>query len=254
MVRNNDFLLINDIIYKIYTIESFNQMRTTLLEFLSVLIPNRESSIFMADHSDSKHLICNPVIYPASTEFSAEKNYLQYEDLDYTRWIMMSGKCRVFRESDLISDEERSQTDFFKNLMEPNDTYYSLQLVLVYQDVFLGVITLYRSQKAGDFTDDEVFLLDSLKEHLNYRFYQYFTRSNQLEETNTKQQTPLIDQYHLTNRELEILTLNLEGLSYEEISRKLHISPHTLKKHMQNLYRKLDVTSKWELLQFKERI
>lgn len=252
-MRNNDFLLINDIIYRIYTIEDFNQMREIFLSFLAVLMPNQESSIFLSDHTDSGHLICDPVIFPAG-ESSAEKDYLQFENLDYTRWVMMSRKCMIFRESDLMSDEERSKTDFFKNLMAPNNLYYSLQLVLVYQEVFLGVITLYRSKEAGDFTDEEVFILDSFKEHLNYRFYQYYMDSNPIDTSLSQGQDLFIQHYHLTNREIEILMLTLDGTSNDAISDNLNISPHTLKKHMQNIYRKLNVTTKWELLQFKEKL
>lgn len=251
-MRNNDFLLINDIIHRIYTISDFNQMRETFLSFLAVLIPNQEASIFLSDHTNSGHLICDPVIFP-SGESSAEKDYLKFENQDYTRWVMMSHKCMIFRESDLISDDERSKTDFFKNLMAPNNLFYSLQLVLVYQEVFLGVVTLYRSKEAGDFTDEEVFILDSFKEHLNYRFYQYNLNKPTPHSTAFKGVDLIIEKYHLTKREKEILILTLEGSGNDSISDKLSISPHTLKKHMQNLYRKLNVTTKWELLQFKDK-
>ncbi|MFA9466587.1 MAG: LuxR C-terminal-related transcriptional regulator [Velocimicrobium sp.] len=251
-MRNNDFLLINDIIHRIYTLSDFDQMRETFLSFVAVLIPNQESSIFLSDHTNSGHLICDPVIFPGG-DSSAEKDYLQFENLDYTRWVMMSHKCMIFRESDLISDEERSKTDFFKNLMAPNNIYYSLQLVLVYQEVSLGVVTLYRSKETGDFTDEEVFILDSFKEHLNYRFYQYYLNHSPSNVLPSQLDDLFIEKYHLTKREKEILVLTLDGVSNNAISDKLSISPHTLKKHMQNLYRKLNVTTKWELLQFKDK-
>jgi DNA-binding CsgD family transcriptional regulator len=250
-MQNNEFLLINDIIYKIHTLEDFDQMRETFLSFLSVLIPNQESSIFLADQTGSGHLICDPIIYPPD-KIGAEKNYLKYENLDYTRWVMMSHRCMIFRESDLMSDEERSKTDFFKNLMEPYDLFYSLQLVLVYHEVFLGVVTLYRSKGAGDFTDEEVFILDSLKEHLNYRFYQYYMTTASTPPTSSPNPTSLLETYNLTKRELEILLLILNGEGNDTISETLCISPHTLKKHLQNIYRKLNVTTKWELLQFRQ--
>lgn len=249
-MQKNDFLLINEIIYHIYTMEDFNAMRHHLLSLLSVLIPNKESSIFLSDHSSSSHLICDPVIFPC-VESSAEQNYLQYETLDYTRWVMMSHKSMIYRESDLIPDEERFKTDFFKNLMEPNNLYFSLQLSLVLHDVSLGVITLYRTKEMGDFTDEEVFILDSLKEHLNYRFYQnYLVYENALSVA-SKRNDVTLEQFHLTKREQEIISHILNGLSNEVISEKLSISPHTLKKHTQNIYRKLHITNKWELFQYR---
>lgn len=249
-MQKNEFLLINEIIYKIYTIENFNEMRNEFLSFLSVLIPNKESSIFMADHSDSSHLICDPIIYPLN-ESSAEQNYLKYENLDYTRWVMMSRKCMIYRESDLIPDEERFQTDFFKNLMAPNNLYYSLQLSLVSHETSLGVITLYRTKEMGDFTDEEVFVLDSLKEHLNYRFYQQLLTSSLKQPLQKEINQTLLTQSNLTKREYEIVELILTGMDNTNISNQLNISTHTLKKHFQNIYRKLNITNRWELFQFK---
>ena len=44
----------------------------------------------------------------------------------------------------------------------------------------------------------------------------------------------------LTKRETELLPLLAEGLSDKEIAAKLHISPETVKTHLQHIYRKLD--------------
>jgi DNA-binding NarL/FixJ family response regulator len=49
---------------------------------------------------------------------------------------------------------------------------------------------------------------------------------------------------NLTDRELEILELIVKGLNYQEIADKLIISPNTVRKHIQNIYQKLHVTTK----------
>ena len=38
--------------------------------------------------------------------------------------------------------------------------------------------------------------------------------------------------------------------SNDEIASKMEISENTIQKHLQNLFRKLNVSSKWELLKF----
>jgi LuxR family maltose regulon positive regulatory protein len=45
----------------------------------------------------------------------------------------------------------------------------------------------------------------------------------------------------LTNRELEISNLLVQRLSNKEIAAKLVISPETVKKHLNNIYGKLNV-------------
>lgn len=48
----------------------------------------------------------------------------------------------------------------------------------------------------------------------------------------------------LSNRENEILHGIVDGLNYKEIAEKLFISPHTVRKHIANIYDKLHVTNK----------
>lgn len=50
--------------------------------------------------------------------------------------------------------------------------------------------------------------------------------------------------YHLSSREMDILELVVEGLTYHEIGEKLFISPHTVRKHISNIYEKLHVSNK----------
>lgn len=50
--------------------------------------------------------------------------------------------------------------------------------------------------------------------------------------------------YHLTDRETEVLKLTIDGYNYKDIGEKLFISGHTVRKHIVNIYRKLQVTSK----------
>ena len=57
----------------------------------------------------------------------------------------------------------------------------------------------------------------------------------------------------LTPRETEILQLMAEGMSNEEISRKLVMSPNTLRTHVQNIITKLGVHSRLEALVFAIR-
>jgi DNA-binding CsgD family transcriptional regulator len=55
--------------------------------------------------------------------------------------------------------------------------------------------------------------------------------------------------YKLTNREIEIVLLVREGLTYREISNKLFIAVKTVENHMQNIYEKTSVKNKIALLQ-----
>lgn len=60
--------------------------------------------------------------------------------------------------------------------------------------------------------------------------------------------------YGLTKREREILQLLANGLSYEQIAINLFISKGTVRKHIENLYRKLDVNNKVDAINKMDEI
>ena len=57
-----------------------------------------------------------------------------------------------------------------------------------------------------------------------------------------------MDDFHLTDRELEVLVLLAEGLTNRQSALKLSISQSTLKFHMNNIYKKLGVQTRSEAL------
>jgi DNA-binding NarL/FixJ family response regulator len=50
--------------------------------------------------------------------------------------------------------------------------------------------------------------------------------------------------YALSDREMEVLKLTIDGYSYKQIAAKIFLSSNTVKKHLANIYHKLHVTSK----------
>lgn len=52
------------------------------------------------------------------------------------------------------------------------------------------------------------------------------------------------DSHFLSSREMDILQGIVSGLNYHEIAEKLFISPHTVRKHIANIYEKLHVSNK----------
>lgn len=53
----------------------------------------------------------------------------------------------------------------------------------------------------------------------------------------------------LSKRETDVLEQLSKGLNYQEISQNLYISPATVRKHIENIYRKLQVRNKMEAVQ-----
>jgi LuxR family maltose regulon positive regulatory protein len=76
-------------------------------------------------------------------------------------------------------------------------------------------------------------------------------RKNAPLETPATTQPPISEHppdHGLTGREIEILPLLDEGLSNKEIAARLYIAPVTVKTHLQNIYKKLNVSNRIEAL------
>lgn len=57
------------------------------------------------------------------------------------------------------------------------------------------------------------------------------------------------DDFNLSKREVEVLELLKEGFDYNQIADKLFISPFTVRKHIENIYKKLQVNNKMQAVQ-----
>lgn len=81
--------------------------------------------------------------------------------------------------------------------------------------------------------------------------YALFSRLAQL--ARARRRTTVLESLVLTSRELAVLRLIAEGLGNREIAKQLSLSFHTVKNHVQNIFKKLDVTRRIEAVQRARR-
>lgn len=238
-METNDWIMLNNIIYKIYTTENFDDMRYEILDQLKMVLDFDSADFYMASREEGK-LLCNPVTYNCDMDLSE-----MYEDLDYSRGIVASGKMLIYRETDIISDEARVQTDYYQKVYKPNNWHYALQMVIARNKKFLGAITFYRTIGKENFLYDDIFVLDMLKDHLAYRLEQFYKS----EETGMDKitVTEAVVKYDLTKREHMILKQLMSGKDHAQICEELVISSNTLKKHILNIYRKMGIKNRVQL-------
>ncbi len=58
----------------------------------------------------------------------------------------------------------------------------------------------------------------------------------------------------LSHRERDVLSLLCEGQSYKDMARQLYVSPNTIRFHLKNIYKKLDVNSRHEAMVKASRV
>lgn len=238
-LETNDWIILNNVIFKIYTTDNFNKMRKHLLESLKMIIDFDSADFYMASQEEGS-LLCNPVTYNCDVDLSSE-----YEDIDHSRGIVASGKTLIFRVTDIISDEERVETEYYKTVYKPNSWHFALHMVIARHKKFLGAITFYRTIGKENFEHDDIFILDMLKEHIAYRLEKYIKSNDSGMQKCTVSEAVSI--YDLTRRESEILRLLMAGKDNTIICQDILITENTLKKHILNIYRKLGINSRVQL-------
>jgi len=238
-LETNDWIILNNIIYKIYTTDNVDEMRRNLFEELKMIIDFDSADFYLAS-KEPGHLLCNPITYNCDLDLSE-----MYEDIDYSRGIVASGKMLIYRETDIISDEARVDSEYYQKVYKPNNWHFALQMVLARHKKFIGAVTFYRTIGKENFHYDDIFVLDLLKDHLAYRLEQFEKNKEMGIEKYTISEA--INVFNLTKREGEILNFLMEGKDNTDICEKLVITENTLKKHILNLYRKLRINSRTQL-------
>lgn len=150
-LQTNDWLILNSIIYEIYTTENFEEMREKFLEQMKMVVDFDSADFYLASE-DGEYKLTDPVTFQCDPGISDV-----YDIIDYSRGIMYSGKSIVYRETDIISDALRMETEYYKKVYRPNNWHYSLQMIMAKDKKFLGVVTFYRNIGKDDFSHDEVF-------------------------------------------------------------------------------------------------
>lgn len=252
-MEKNSFLMINDMIYDLYACRTREDLKSNFLRRLKMLIPYSYASILFHDGTTSPDNVSltAPLCIPDSFE-EAEKEYLKAADQDHLLWLIHSREPRVIRESDLLEENARLNSPLYLRCYRKFNIYDSLQYASVYQQEFLGVLTLFRTKSDNPFTNEDSFYLRSLGMHFNA----VLRRINEQENSHAHPDAAdaisekLRRQYLLTPRETQILSMIFNYADNNEITESLGICETTLQKHIQNIFRKTNTGSKWELLRF----
>ena len=203
----------------------------------------------------SNDVIDNNNFFDNTASINMDKNttesYLNYfKNLDYAKPIFSNAKPMVFRDTDLLEDNLRIKTEFFNDYLKSMSIYYAASVSIAHNGLLLGVLSLFRERHKGDFSNKDLYILKTLYNHIDNRCYKDFKCNEEEERKNIILFANIKKKHHITNRELEIITLVLEGLNNNEISGKLFISNQTMKTHMKNIYRKMGVNNRIQLVNY----
>lgn len=235
-------ITINDLIHNIYLAKRPEALENVVLNGIGALVAYDSGDFYLSSAEDESKL-CAPVTQNLSMAYA--KEYLDsYQTQDYARGLF-TGHSSAFRESDIIPNSQMVNTAYYRKFYARYGFSYSLHLTIGFNNRFLGIMSLYRKQ-GPDFSYNDIELLNLLVVHLEeclYRFYAQQCAGGQRYHL-----TELAEQFSLTRRERLVVESLVTNASNDEISAALHITTNTLKKHVSNIYRKLQVSNRIQLI------
>ncbi|MEV0174655.1 helix-turn-helix transcriptional regulator [Streptomyces sp. NPDC050803] len=137
------------------------------------------------------------------------------------------GDLEVAQLSDFLATRDFRNLALFADYVRPFTT-----MIVVPLPTAPGRIRMYTfsRERTRPFTERDRLTLELMRPHL-YGIYREAAR---------RRQTPV----RLTLRELDVMRAVALGLGNDAVARQLAVEPSTVRKHLENVYRKLGVTSR----------
>lgn len=246
MLQETEWNIINNILLELYSLKEINQFSEKFFSTLKLLIPFTKGCFFSFDDKNS------PVKEKSYFQgFSQDEQSLlinKYFEIDTIHYYLnLTKETSVFNDSAYINSEVQKKDSFYNNVQLKWNIPYGLRLVIYSNGTLTGTFSFFKDKSSGDFSDKDVYILNVLKNHAEKIL------SNLLNSTASNIQQShnfnyIENKYSLSDREKEVLHLITEGKSNAEICEILFVSLSTVKKHVYNIFNKVGVNSRTQLI------
>lgn len=227
-----------------FKISNMNMQQTSenfKLNMLQVLSEcfQYEHTVFweVADGELNEHPVCFNV------ETYTVQNYLhEYKYYDPLHPVNMQNQpdIQLMQRNEVISTKKKRY--YVERFLQQNDFIDEMVMYLYHQQKPTAAIGFLRKYGEIPFTEQDSQKLSTVKRMIEnvYLLHQYVQPGESLQ---------------ITQREKELLIYLCKGCKNAEIATYLYVSENTVKKHLQNLYRKFQVTSRTQLaLKYSESL
>ena len=202
-----------------------------------------ESRSFHSDQSNLGEDKSNPKLYK---EYYYQQSPLLKEAI--------SSSQHVLKIAAVMSQKDWERHEFFYDFILPQHIYWELFFALRWENRLTGIVTLWRQRKQEDFQDNDLVKSEILAPHIMLVVHNLCIL-NATKGTNgvingydvEKVKETFINDFHLSEREAEILDGVVTGMSYDEIANKYFISRFTVHSHIKNIYSKIGIHNRIDL-------
>lgn len=136
----------------------------------------------------------------------------------------------VTKTTDFLSLREHRRTPMYVDIIGPDGADHEMMACLPDGPGRQLRLIVWRGRADPDFTERDRAVLTLLRPHLHAVHLQVLRHQRGIPE--------------LTNRQWELIHLVEAGFSNTQIARRLHLAESTVRKHLENTFRRLDVSSR----------
>lgn len=149
------------------------------------------------------------------------------------------------RITQILTQRKLVKTEFFNDFLWRDGLYWGVNLYVSIDDQSTADIRLWRGKQGENFTDEELAILKMIAP----AYGAALNRCLHINKPYTPARSICTNLVYslLTHREYEVARLTAKGLSDKEISKTLNISFPTVRTHIKNSFRKLDVSNRVQL-------
>lgn len=246
LIKNKDWEKLYYFLLKAGSQNSLDSYIDTVIRNMENIIPYYAANFFTYEQTsqDLNKLQCINISKRAIWEY---ENY--YYALDDIKEKTFNQKNPI-KSTEIMDYREWGKSEYFNDFLSTNNLYYSCGVDIHYQDKLLGTIGLFREKTDPDYNIKDLHILDFLKSHMANQMF----KLNKIEilkktsgETVDRKLAKSEQEFDLTEREVEIVNHLIDGKNNKQLAEELYISINTVKKHLNNIFKKTEVNNRTEL-------
>ena len=243
-LSNKEWNHISNLIIKTGMQNTLDDYINAVLKEVEVLIPYYAANFFM--YNKEKEVIDQPKCINMKKDLIRDyENY--YHKIDDIKDKTFNIKVPI-KSTDIMDYRYWKNTEYFTDFLAKNRLYYSCGVDIHYEDKLLGTIGLFREKDDLDYTEKDLIILNIIKPHLANQMYKLFILNGMFNNLKiSKKLNQGKNRFNLTNREVDVVKQILDGKNNHEVANNLFVSINTVKKHLMNIYKKVDVNNRTEL-------
>lgn len=242
ILKDDEWQTIIKIILMINQSSDLNVLRKDFLTLIRLLVTFDKAEFCL----DTDDFVSNKPVIINIEEEALDQYANHYMQTDSLTLFYQSPKSFVYRDTDVSSSLFLKNNEYYNGYLKELGTPFVSTINMTINHKFLGVVTLFRFETSGDFSDRDIFVLEQVIDHLANRLNQLknIDLIIELSQDNLK----FLNQMNVSKREIDVIQLLIGGSSNKTIGQKLYISELTVKKHITSIYNKLNVKNRIQLI------